>query len=36
MELRDKYIEDTRRLVSEIEMLKAVTYLVCRNLRGDS
>jgi hypothetical protein len=26
-------IEDTQRLVTEIEMLKAVLYLVCRNRR---
>jgi hypothetical protein len=28
------HIEDTQRLVTEIEMLKVVLYLVCRN-RGD-
>jgi response regulator of citrate/malate metabolism len=27
------YIEDTQRLVAEIEMLKVVRYLVCRNMR---
>jgi hypothetical protein len=25
------HIEDTQRLVTEIEMLKVVLYLVCRN-----
>ena len=32
------YIEDTQRLVTEIEieieMLKVVLFLVCRNIRG--
>jgi hypothetical protein len=28
------YMEDTQRLVTEIEMLKVVLYLVCRNTRG--
>jgi hypothetical protein len=27
------HIEDTQRLVTEIEMLKVVLYLVCRNRR---
>jgi hypothetical protein len=27
------YMEDTQRLVTEIEMLKVVLYLVCRNNR---
>jgi hypothetical protein len=27
------YIEDTQRLVTEIEMFKVVLYLVCRNTR---
>lgn len=27
------YIEDTQKLVAEIEMLKVVRYLVCRNNR---
>jgi hypothetical protein len=26
------YMEDTQRLVTEIEMLKVVLYLVCRNI----
>jgi hypothetical protein len=30
------YIEDTQRLVTEIEMLKVVRYLVCRNMKNDS
>jgi hypothetical protein len=30
------HIEDTERLVTEIEMLKVVLYLVCRNNRGRS
>ena len=29
------YIEDTERLVTEIEMLKVVLYLVCRRNRGE-
>ncbi|MDQ3562373.1 MAG: hypothetical protein M3382_05185 [Thermoproteota archaeon] len=28
------HIEDTQRLVTEIEMLKVVLYLVCRNRSG--
>ena len=28
------HIEDTQRLVTEIEMLKVVLFLVCRNIRG--
>jgi hypothetical protein len=28
------HIEDTQRLVTEIEMLKVVLHLVCRNIRG--
>jgi hypothetical protein len=28
------YFEDTERLVTEIEMLKVVLYLVCRNRRS--
>jgi hypothetical protein len=28
------HIEDTERLVTEIEMLKVVLFLVCRNIRG--
>jgi hypothetical protein len=28
------HIEDTQRLVTEIEMLKVVLYLVCRNRRS--
>jgi hypothetical protein len=28
------YFEDTERLVTEIEMLKVVLYLVCRRNRG--
>lgn len=28
------HIEDTQRLVTEIEMLKVVLYLVCRNRGG--
>ena len=30
------YIEDTQRLVTEIEMLKVVRYLVCRNMKNDN
>jgi hypothetical protein len=29
------HIEDTQRLVTEIEMLKVVLYLVCRNERKE-
>jgi hypothetical protein len=29
------HIEDTERLVTEIEMLKVVLFLVCRNKRKD-
>jgi hypothetical protein len=28
------YIEDTQRLVTQIEMLKVVLFLVCRHIRG--
>jgi hypothetical protein len=28
------YFEDTERLVTEIEMLKVILYLVCRNRRS--
>jgi hypothetical protein len=28
------HIEDTQRLVTEIEMLKVVLFLVCRNIGG--
>jgi hypothetical protein len=28
------HMEDTQRLVTEVEMLKVVLFLVCRNIRG--
>jgi hypothetical protein len=35
LNLRDKHIEDTQMLVTEIEMLKSVLFLVCRKERKE-